>query len=225
MKRWELLGEAHEGADVHYSLHRHDGNYVIRVNGADLMSTRQHASEDRLAELVCGPLASAKSPRVLVGGLGFGFTARRALALLGKGARVTVAEISPAIVEWNRQREFGLAADVLDDPRTELVLGDVLQLMQARSGEFDGIMLDVDNGPEAMSTPANRALYQEMGLFSAMSALRPGGCAGYWSASADPAFEKVMSKVGFRVEVQKARAHVTSGGVHTIFLGRLKGKR
>lgn len=220
MKKWTLLDRALTPDGKALTLHEHDGNYTIRVDGADLMSTRQHTSEEKLAELACAGLRERRGARVLVGGLGFGYTAKAALAAVGPDARVVIAELMEPVILWNRNPAYPLAASTLADPRVEVVSGDVADVLRARAGAFDAILLDVDNGPAALSSPRNAPLYGETGLAAVHSALRPAGCVGYWSAVEDPAFEKRMRKAGFAVEVESARSHRTGGSRHTLFLGR-----
>lgn len=222
MKKWTLLDQATTPEGKTLSLHEHDGRYTIRINGIDLMSTHQHASEEKLAELACAHIRTKPGARVLIGGLGFGFTLRAALASVPADASLVVAEIMGAVICWNANPAFHLAAAVLADPRVKTVQRDVADVMKEERAGFDSIILDVDNGPAALTTASNGSLYRRSGLLLAKSALRPGGCIGYWSAGADPAFAKLMSGVGFAVDVQRARAHATSGGWHTLFLGRLK---
>jgi spermidine synthase len=201
------------------TLFRHDGAYYIRTRGVELMSTRRHHSEERLAELVCAPLANAAGARVLVGGLGFGFTLRAALRLLGRGAEVLVVELLEAVIRWNRNPDYGLAADALADTRVTLRHDDVARVLAARPGRFDGIMLDVDNGADPLTTTRNARLYGAAGIRSAVAALRPGGHVGYWSAGRDPALEAALKRAGLDVEVTSARAHTTSGPRHYLYGG------
>jgi spermidine synthase len=222
MKKWTLLDQAATPDGGTISLHEHDGRYVIRVNGAELMSTRQHASEERLAELACEPLRAKRVPRVLIGGLGFGYTLKAALAVLPPDAKVVVAELMEAVITWNRNPAYPLAAAALADPRVRVVNQDVGELILRDGSGFDAIILDVDNGPAAMTTSGNKRLYQEEGLMRLQAALRPDGIVAFWSATEDPRFEKLMSKAGFAVDVQKARAHPTSGAWHSLFLGRIR---
>jgi spermidine synthase len=219
MKRWNLVDQDTTPDGKAITLHEHDGRYTIRVDGHDLMSTRQHHSEERIAELACAPLATRKKARVLIGGLGFGYTLRAALRTVGPDAKVVVAELLPAVVKWNKDPALGLAADTLADPRVELLISDVGRIIDRSMGGFDAIVLDVDNSPDALTADGNDRLYRENGLVRALAALRPHGCAAYWSAVQDPAFAKLMSRAGFRVDIQKARAHETSGPFHTLFLG------
>lgn len=220
MKKFERLDEARAPDGTVLTLYRHDGAYVIRVNGVELMSTRRHNSEDRLAELVCAPLASASDARVLIGGLGLGFTLKAALRLLPASARVVVAELVVEVIDWNRNPDYALAAEALADPRVEMRHADVAQVLAANPASFDGIMLDVDNGADPLTTAGNARLYRDEGIELAVAALRPGGLLAYWSAESDPSFERSLRRAGLAVEVTRSRAHTTSGGFYTLFLAR-----
>ena len=223
MKRIERLGEAVTPDGSVMALYRHDGDYAIRVDGEELMSTRRHHSEDVLAEVVCLPLREREGARVLIGGLGLGFTLRAALRSLGPDARVVVAEIVEEVIRWNQNPDFALAADALADPRVELLHEDVGNVLAAGAGEFDGIMLDVDNGAAALSTRGNAALYRAEGIRRAVAALRPGGRLAYWSAGGDPEFERALRREGLEVEVTRARPHPGLRAWHTIFVARRPG--
>jgi spermidine synthase len=219
VKRVERLGEAVAPDGSVLVLYRHDRDYVIRVDGHELMSTRRHHSEDVLAERVCAPLAQHAGARVLIGGLGLGFTLRAGLRLLPGDAQVVVAEIMEAVIRWNQDPGHDLARDALLDPRVELHHGgDVADVLQANPGGFDGIMLDVDNGAAALTTKGNAALYRAAGIRRAADALRPGGRLAYWSAGEDPAFEKALRRAGLAVETQRVRAHPTLRSWHTILV-------
>jgi spermidine synthase len=219
MKKFNTLDTARMPDGESISLHEHDGAYSVRVDGAELMSTRRHASEDRLAELACEGWKERPQVRVLIGGLGLGFTLKAALAALGADAAVTVAEISPALIGWNQNPLYPLAADALADPRVTLLTEDVAEVIRRSPAAFDGIMLDVDNGAAAFSAQGNARLYDLDGVREAAAALKPGGRAAYWSAAPNPAFEKLMARAGFAVEAQRCRAHPNSGAWHTILLG------
>jgi spermidine synthase len=223
VKKFERLEEARAPDGTVLTLYRHDSAYYIRVNGVELMSTRRHHSEDALAELVCGPLAVRERPRVLFGGLGLGFTLRASLRLRPATATVTVAELIPAVIEWNRKPEYGLAHDALNDPRVELRLADVGELLAASPESFDGIMLDVDNGAGALTTAGNARLYTRGGIETAAAALRPDGRLAYWSAEPDAAFEKALRATGLSVETKRVRAHESSGGMYTLFVAHRRG--
>jgi spermidine synthase len=221
VKPWNLIDRTPTPDGKTISLHEHDGSYFIRVDGVPLMSTRQHTSEERLAELACAHVRGVPGARVLIGGLGFGFTLRAALNALAPDATVVVAEILAAVVEWNRNPAYPLAADAMADPRVTVLQRDVGEVIRESREEFDSILLDVDNGPAAMSTAGNQRLYDPAGLRSTRAALTFGGCAAFWSAAPDPEFPKLMARAGFAVDVQHVRARGNSGARHTIFLGRV----
>jgi len=145
-------------------LYRHDGNFTITINGQDLVHSRQHASELALARLGCAHLVGRRAPKILVGGLGMGYTLRQALDMLGPEAQVVVGEISAAVVEWNRRFLGVLNGRPLDDPRLEIETGDIVELISGPVDEFDAILLDIDNGPDALSDPRNDRLYGHEGL-------------------------------------------------------------
>jgi spermidine synthase len=224
MKKWTTLERALTPDGKTISLHEHDGSYTIRVDGIPLMSTRQHASEEKLAQLACAHLRGIRRARVLIGGLGFGFTLRAALKAAPAGVTVMLAEILGAVIAWNRNPAFPLAADCLADPRVTVLEQDAGQVIRQARASFDSIILDVDNGPAALSTAGNARLYDSAGLHHARAALRPGGCLAVWSVAPDPAFERLMTLTGFAAEVHRSRSHVGSGRWHTLFLGRLPGR-
>ncbi len=219
MKPTRLLDRAVTPDGRPLTLHEHDGTLSIRVGGVELMSTRQHHSEERLAELACEGLRDRPRAAVLIGGLGLGFTLRETLRHVGPDARVVVAELVPAVVAWNRDPAHGLAADVIDDPRAEIVVGDVAELLRESRGRFDAIMLDVDNGAAGLTAASNDRLYVATGLGAVRAALKPGGRLAVWSAVDDPAFARAMEDAGFDVEVVKARTHPTSNSWNRIFVG------
>lgn len=220
MKKWELLDEARTRDGRVLALYSRDGCHAIRIDGIELMSTRQHASEERLAALVCGPLRGKRRARVLIGGLGLGFTLRAALAELGTDATVVVVELLGEVIGWNRNPALPLAARPLGDRRVRVVEGDVGSFLAKHKVGFDAILLDVDNGPRALCSRGNGRLYERAGIDTARRALRENGCVGYWFAGADRFFEKRLRQAGLEVEVHHCRSHGTSGGRHTIFLGR-----
>ncbi|MES2598277.1 MAG: spermine synthase [Verrucomicrobiota bacterium] len=190
------------------TLHSHDTHFYIRVNRQPLMGTNASESEKVLGELACARLGEKSQVRVLIGGLGLGFTLRRALELLGPDAIVEVAELLPEIVAWNREHLRELNGALLDDPRVVLIVGDVFPLIeQAPKGHYDAIMLDVDNGPIAMVQDGNERLYQSQGFSAIMHALKPGARAVFWSAKPDPRFEKKLAKAGFKAETVPCKAY------------------
>ncbi len=194
--------------------------YTIRVDGHELMSSRTHGSEEALAALGCATLETATNPHVLIGGLGMGFTLRAALDILPAQARVTVAEVFSAVISWNRGPLAELAQAPLFDPRVTLVLADVASLL-SRPNQFDAILLDVDNGPEALTLERNDRLYSATGVERTVRALRPGGMLAVWSADPDPRFVRRLERAGLGVRVETVPARDSNDDVcHTIFVGR-----
>jgi spermidine synthase len=220
MKPWELVGETRTPDGTLMALTRRDGECVILADGKSLMSSRMHGSEEALALLGCRRARTLEEPRVLIGGLGMGFTVRVALDLLPSDAIVLVAELVPAVIEWNRGPLAPLAQFPLNDPRVRIEVGDVAATLQASRDRFDAVLLDVDNGPAAFTTSANAGLYDDRGLAAARAALRAGGVVAVWSAWEDRKFEQRLRYAGFRVEVERVRGRLKRGGPrHTIFLG------
>ena len=193
-------------------LYRHDRDFMIVLDRNELMSTRMNGSEVALAEQSCARIAGTRHPHLLIGGYGMGFTLRAALAKLGAGARVTVAELVPEIVEWARGPMRDVMAGCLDDPRVRLVMGDVGDLIAAERGEYDAILLDVDNGPDGLVREGNDRLYSLSGLKTAKAALRPGGVLAIWSAAKDAVFANRLRKAGFAVDEVSVRARANGKG-------------
>ena len=203
-------------------LFRRGEEFSITLGGNELMNSRKSGSEEALAELGCAALAGRAKPRVLIGGLGMGFTLRAALAVLGPDAEVTVAELVPAVVAWARGPMAHLHAGSLDDRRVTIAEGDVAPLMSARAA-WDAILLDVDNGPDALTIEANDGLYSAAGLAAARMALRPRGVLAIWSAAPDTAFTNRVRRAGFVVEEHRARAARGKGGHHLIWIAHAPG--
>ena len=220
MKKFERLDEATAPDGTVLTLFRHDGDYTIRVGNVDLISTRQHDSEERLAELVCEPLREVRGASVLIGGLGFGFTLAAVLRSLVPDARVVVVELMAAVIEWNRNPDYGLAGAALSDERVEVRHDDIANVLAMSPGEFDAIILDVDNGAEALTTRGNAALYRDAGIRAAKAALRPNGRIAYWSADDDAAFETALRRADLSVETIRVRRRSAKRGTHTIFVAR-----
>ncbi len=183
------------------------------------MNSRMHGSEDALAELACKRLNKLEGARVLVGGLGMGFTLAAALAVLLPSAKLTVAELIAGVVDWNRGPLGACAGYPLEDPRSNIHIGDVAELLQ-QATLYDAILLDVDNGPEAMTHADNEWLYSAAGLRALIKSLRPQGIAAIWSASQNPDFSKRLRRAGFKVETRTVRARPGKGSRHTIFLAQ-----
>ena len=220
MKPWELLGQTTtpDGSDM--ALTRRDSEYVILVGGRSLMSSRMHGSEEALATLACRRLRTVDEPCVLVGGLGLGFTLRATLDLLPPHASVVVAELVPAVVEWNRGPLGPLAGHPLADKRVTIEVGDVAATLRASRNRFDAVLLDVDNGPAALTASDNAGLYDDRGLAAARAALKVGGVLAIWSAGEHRKFEQRLRYGRFTVDVARVRGRLKKGGPrHTIFLG------
>jgi spermidine synthase len=202
------------------SLHRRADHYQLRVGGHGLMSTTATASEARLAELACAKLGGRDGRRILIGGLGFGVTLRRVLELAPGDVRVQVAELVPEVVTWNREHLQSLNGALLDDPRVEIVVADVLAVLTgADAGRYDAAVLDVDNGPSPLVARGNARLYAAPGLRAVARALRAGGRAVFWSAAPDPAFMARLAAAGLRATAVGARAHATAKRrTHTLFV-------
>lgn len=188
------------GEGIPLNLSRKGDEFIIRVGATELMNSTAHESEDALAHLVCLRLKHLPAPVVLIGGLGMGFTLAAALKELGPTGKVSIAELVPAVVEWNRGPLGHLAGHPLSDPRVTLHVGDVSYPLQVKENAFDGILLDVDNGPEGLVRDSNNWLYTEEGLASSYSALKPKGILAVWSCAPDKSFEMRLRKIGFDVE-------------------------
>ena len=220
MRHWTLLGEAPiPGSEDCVSLYRGKDDFFIKLKGGqELMSSRKHGSEDALGALPCRRLKHPGHARVLIGGLGMGFTLAAALAELGPGAEVTVAELIPEVVEWNRGPLGERSGRPLDDPRTRVHVGDVAKLLRRSPHAFDVIALDVDNGPEGLTRHSNDWLYSLAGIAVAQQALRPGGLLAYWSAGPDTDFSDALRCCGLEVEEVTVYAHGNKGARHTLWL-------
>ena len=218
MKPLERLGEARTPNGTLIALFRHDGAYLIRADGVELMSTRRHLSEDRLAEVACAPLRDVAGARVLIGGLGLGFTLRAALRVLSDDAEVVVAEFMAEVIAWNANPEYDLSAEAMRDPRVHIVHDDVVNVLQVNPGGFNAIMLDTDNGPDGMLMSESAPLYDARGIGTTVAALRTGGAIAYWSVGDDPRFVDALQRAGLAVTTLRVRAHETSGPMHTLYV-------
>ena len=217
----ELIDTAEvPGGDV-LRLFRRGEEFIVAIGGNELMSSRMSGSEEALATMTCARLPGRNAAHLLIGGYGMGFTLRAALATLGPDAKITVAELVPQIVDWARGPMAELSAGCLDDPRVELVLGDVAAVIAAAPRRFDAILLDVDNGPDGLTRPANDRIYSAAGLAAAKAALTPGGVVAIWSAAPDPRFARRLAASGFDVEEAGVRARANGKGArHVIWFAR-----
>ena len=205
---WTEIARATTAGGDELALREREGVFEIRCNGWDLMSSRAHGSEQAMARMALGEIAATVAPRILIGGLGMGFTLRAALDAASADARIEVAEISPAIVSWNRGPLAHLAGDPLADPRVSVRVCDVREALGAGQGRFDAILLDTDNGPGAIMIAGNERLYDPQGVALVAGALAPGGVAAFWAADRSPAFEALLAEGGadWRVVETPARA-------------------
>lgn len=226
MLPWETIDRATGADGVELSLLRRGSEWVVRAGAHVLMSSRLHGSEETLARYALERVPAARD--VLVGGLGLGFTLRAALDALAPNARVTVAELSPELVAWNRTHVADLAQRPLDDRRVRVHTGDVFDLIRdagaENSGTFDLLLLDVDNGPAVVARHRNARLYSEEGVRTCARALKPGGVVALWSAGPDRRYEKHLAAAGFGVEVKSVSARGSAGGGRdVIFIARKAG--
>ena len=206
------------GAEVELRLMRRGTEFSMMLGPNELMNSRLSGSEEALATLACRRLEAVKGPHLLIGGLGMGFTLRAALAVLGADARITVAELVPAVIAWARGPMAAIFGDSLNDPRVDIREADVADVIGARASAFDAILLDVDNGPEGLIRKANDALYDPKGLKAIRRALRPGGVLAVWSSGPHPAFTKRLRDAGFDVNEVNLRATTRrSGARHVIW--------
>lgn len=216
---WKLLDTAKTpGNGEELRLYQHDQDFSIKAGNYELMNSRVYGSEDALAKLGCQKIAGQPQPRVLIGGLGMGYTVRTALNELGAKAQVIVAELVPAVVKWNRGVLAHLAGHPLDDQRVTVQEGDVAQIIKTAHSEYDAILLDVDNGPNGLVMKGNDWLYGRDGLNTAFAALRPRGVLAVWSSGPDGAFARRLRQAGFEVDEVKVRARGGGGkgGAHHV---------
>lgn len=216
MKPFETIARARTPDGSELTLVRRGDEWVVRAGATTLMSSRLHDSEESLASIALENRAGAN--RVLVGGLGLGFTLRAVLDRVTPAARVTVSELVPELVEWNRSHLTPLHRAALDDARCRVVNGDVLELLQKSRGAFDVLLLDVDNGPVALTQGSNAKLYATEGVRACYAALSVGGVLAVWSAGASPEYEARLKAAGFQVEVRRVAARRGAGARHVIFV-------
>lgn len=226
MLPWKLLDTADiPGSDGQLRLMQRGAEFTIKLGQNELMSSRLFGSEEALATLACFRIKALAQPRLLIGGLGMGFTLRAALAVLGPQASVTVVELVPAIIAWARGPMAELFGGSLTDPRVELREADVVKTIATDRARYDAILLDVDNGPEGLTRKSNDALYDLGGLRAAHAALRPGGVLAVWSSGPNENFTARLGKAGFAAEAINIRATGTRGGArHVIWIATRPNK-
>lgn len=220
VKPFELLGQTISPDGTVIKLILRDDEHLILADSAVLMSSRMHGSEEALAWFACQRLRTLNRPNVLIGGLGMGFTLSATLGFLPQSATILVVELLPVVVEWNRGPLGPLAGHPLKDKRVRVVTGDVLAAIRSSSGQFDALLLDVDNGPAAFTASNNAGLYDDRGIAAAHAALKTKGTLAVWAAQNDRNFERRLREGGFRVQLESPRGRLNKGGPrHTIFLG------
>jgi spermidine synthase len=216
---WEQIDTARvPDADVELRLMRRGDEFSMMLCQNELMNSRLSGSEEALATLACKRIEGIERPQVLIGGLGMGFTLRAALTVLGAEARIVVAELVPAVIAWAREPMADLFGNSLTDPRASIREADVIDVIQSSPSAFDAILLDVDNGPEALIRKANDALYDLKGLKAIRRALRPGGVLAVWSSGPNASFSKRLRAADFDVNEVGVRAtSKRSGARHVIW--------
>jgi spermidine synthase len=224
VKPFRTLAETTAPGGGRFTLHEHDGEYFMKLNGRQLMSSTSTSSEILLAKLACQNLLRHPHPRILIGGLGLGFSLKAVLSLVGKNAEVHVAELLPEVIEWNRQFLMKLNGALLDDRRVQVFAEDVIRLIRkGREARYDAILLDVDNGPTSFIQANNARLYSRRGFQRIATALQPGGRVAFWSATDEEAFGEALARVGFRVHVVEAKSHERAKRFeHRIYIGETK---
>lgn len=223
MKPFRNLATTRTPDGSQFSLHEHDGGFFLKLNGRPLMSTTSTTSELMLAELPCKGFRGRADACVLIGGLGLGFSLQRVLELVGKYARVEVAELLPEVVEWNRTFLRDVNGALLDDPRVKVIIGDVFAtIRRAEPASYDAILLDVDNGPTSFVQKKNSRLYDRNGFRLIARALKPNGKVAFWSACEEPGFVNNLARAGFKTEAVPAKAHERAKrAAHVIYVAEL----
>lgn len=224
MQPWIQLATATAPEGDRLRLSRRGDEFSIRLEGGnELMNSRLGGSEEALATLALEAMPAAASPRVLIGGLGMGFTLRAAQAVASPEAELIVAEIVPELVDWARSHMAPVFGDCLDDPRVQIAVGDVAAMIRAERARFAAILLDVDNGPDGLTRADNDGLYSTAGLKAARRALIPGGILAVWSAHPDAAFTRRLGHCGFAATEHKVRAsRARRGSRHMIWIARAR---
>jgi spermidine synthase len=217
MNPWETIGDATTPAGTRITLRRRGHEFLLLADGRSLMPSTITGSEEALATIGCRHLKTRREARVLIGGLGMGFTVRAALDVLPADATVVVAELVPDVLAWNQQYLGHLAKEPLADARVRVEIGDALHVLRTVTPGFDAVLLDVDNGPAEFAAEGNDALYGRAGLYSIRQALRPGGVLTVWSAWEDRRFARRLDSLGYAVTLERVRSHGRRGARHFIY--------
>ncbi len=221
MKPWERLASVEAADGTILELRRRGTEYLIAADVYQLMSSEDEPSSRSLGELGCRHISPKGKPRVLIGGLGMGFTARAALDACGPAAQIDIAELIPAVVDWNREILGDLAGRPLEDARVTLEIEPVQKLIRAGADRYDAILLDVDNGPDFLAHEQNSQLYSTRGIAEAWRGLRPGGVLGVWSFSDDAGFTRRLERQGFTVDLNRVEgSRKGRGRYHWIWIAR-----
>jgi len=230
MKPYVQIAEAKMPDGTNYSLHKHDGKIYLKYNGYELMSTAMTYSEQQLADIGCqalmkGSRSRPAHPKILIGGLGLGFTLKRTLELVGSPATVDVAELMPPLIEWNRTHLVEFNGPLLEDPRTVIIQGDLFDIISNKKpGSYDSLLLDIDNTPDDLITSGNARLYSPGFLDKLRQVITPKGCVAYWLSEPAPKFKKLLIKAGFSVEEFPSKPHERSKRMrHCLLLAHRKG--
>ena len=218
MLPWEKLDTAHIPGGAELRLMRRGTEFAIKLGSNELMNSRLTATEQALATLACDRIRTRSAPKILIGGLGMGFTLRAALTVLGPQAHIDVAELVPAVIAWARGPMASLFGASLADPRVAIHEADVVDMIRAPRVDYDAILLDVDNGPNGIVRKANDRLYDVNGLAAAHKALTAGGVLAVWSSAPDQDFTRRLRQAGFGVDEKRVRAHGSGGARHVIWL-------
>jgi spermidine synthase len=218
------LAETRTPDGARFSLHEHDGEYFLKLNGRQLMGSNSTVSELLLADLACKFRHQTDRPTILIGGLGLGFSLRRVLEIVGPNALAQVAELLPEVIAWNRDFLQNLNGSLLNDRRVEVLAKDVFDCIKNGPSRYDAILLDVDNGPTSFVQAKNSRLYNGKGLAMIRRSLRPGGRVAFWSAEPEPLFLTSLTRAGFRAEEFDAKSHERAKrAAHRIYVGEVAG--